>query len=220
MLILVLDAAGPRVLAALVRDGTVLAQAAEDAEQGHAALLPALVERLLGTAPVPDGGPDAVAATIGPGGFTGLRAALSLAQGLALGWGIPAIGVTVGEALAASVPAPVRAARAVWAVTDSKRGHWFLETFAPGDPAALAPPIPVFPADLPRPAGPVACAGGRAAALAARLLARGDAALLTDQRRPEAVGIARVGAARLAGDLAPRLAQPLYVDAPSVRPAA
>lgn len=205
MLILALDASGPRVAAALWQPGQPLRQMAEDAPQGHAALLPALVERLLAEAGQPH--PDAVAATIGPGGFTGLRAALALAQGLAMGWGCQAIGVTVGEALAAAVPVAVRATWPVWAVTDSKRGHWFLERFAPGEDAAVAAPEPVFPEALPRPA----------AGLAARLLARGDRALLTDARHPAPAAVAQVAAWRLVSRLAPRAAQPLYVDAPSVR---
>ena len=49
-------------------------------------------------------GLDAVAAVVGPGGFTGIRAALALAEGIGLGAGIPVIGVTTGEALAAAVP--------------------------------------------------------------------------------------------------------------------
>ncbi|WP_431282383.1 tRNA (adenosine(37)-N6)-threonylcarbamoyltransferase complex dimerization subunit type 1 TsaB [Humitalea sp. 24SJ18S-53] len=218
MLILALDGSGPRVAAALWQPGQPARHLAQDAAQGHAALLPALVERLLAEAGQPH--PDAVAASIGPGGFTGLRAALALAQGLAMGFGCPAIGVTVGEALAAAVPDLVRAARPVWAVTDSKRGHWFLERFAPGEDAALAPPEPVFPDALPQPPGPVAVAGDRAAALAARLLARGDQALLTDSRRPDPAAVARVATWRLGGRIAPRAAQPLYVDAPSVRPPA
>lgn len=43
--------------------------------------------------------PDAVSAIIGPGSFTGLRASLSLAQGLATGWGVPSIGLRLGDVL-------------------------------------------------------------------------------------------------------------------------
>ena len=47
---------------------------------------------------------DLVAVTVGPGSFTGIRAALALAHGLALAAGVPVIGVTVGEALADALP--------------------------------------------------------------------------------------------------------------------
>lgn len=43
--------------------------------------------------------PDQVIAVIGPGSFTGLRASLSLAAGLARGWSCPARGVRLGDAL-------------------------------------------------------------------------------------------------------------------------
>ncbi|PZW36980.1 tRNA threonylcarbamoyl adenosine modification protein YeaZ [Humitalea rosea] len=218
MIILALDASGRQVSAALWSEGGPVRCLVEPAAQGQAALLPALVERLLTEAGHPR--PDAVAAIIGPGGFTGLRVALSLAQGLAAGWEVPVIGVTLGEALAAAVPAPLRAARAVWSVTDSRRGHWFLEQVAPGQDQATAPPVSVLPEALPRPSGPIAAAGDMAPQLAARLLARGDAAVLTDCRRPDPGAIAAVAALRLAGRIPPLAAQPLYVDPPSVRPPA
>jgi hypothetical protein len=41
--------------------------------------------------------------------------------------------------------------------------------------------------------------------------------MLTDARLPTARHIAVVGARRLAGDLPPRPAQPLYVDPPEAR---
>jgi len=218
MMILALDASGPQVSAAILANDGSVRRLVEPAAQGQAALLPALVARLLAEAGHPR--PDAVAAIIGPGGFTGLRVALALAQGLAAGWGVPVIGVTLGEALAAAVPAPVRAARAVWSVTDSRRGHWFLERLDLGEDAARLPPESVLPEALPRPSGPVAVAGDMAPQLAARLLARGDPALLTDSRRPHPAAIAAVAALRLAGRIPPRAAQPLYVDPPSVRPPA
>ncbi len=42
----------------------------------------------------------AVAADVGPGGFTGLRTACGLAQGLAVGWGVPCVTKTSLELLA------------------------------------------------------------------------------------------------------------------------
>ena len=74
------------------------------------------------------GGCDAVAVTVGPGGFTGLRAAIALARGFALGWGVPCLGVTLGEAFAASLPHVMAAG----ARLTSDLG---------GDPAPFAPPF-------------------------------------------------------------------------------
>jgi tRNA A37 threonylcarbamoyladenosine modification protein TsaB len=47
-----------------------------------------------------------VAVCVGPGSFTGLRAGISAARGLALGRSIPAIGVTRFEAVAANLDKP------------------------------------------------------------------------------------------------------------------
>lgn len=47
--------------------------------------------------------PDGVVAIVGPGSFTGLRASLSLASGLARGWGTLAIGLRLGDAMRASI---------------------------------------------------------------------------------------------------------------------
>ncbi len=46
---------------------------------------------------------DLVAATVGPGSFTGIRVGLAAAQGVALGAALPLLGVTGFEAVAAAV---------------------------------------------------------------------------------------------------------------------
>lgn len=51
-----------------------------------------------------------VAVGTGPGNFTGIRISVALARGLALGLGVPAVGVTgfeaLGEAATVAIPAP------------------------------------------------------------------------------------------------------------------
>jgi tRNA threonylcarbamoyladenosine biosynthesis protein TsaB len=92
-------------------------------------------------------------------------------------------------------------------VTGNRRGRFFLE--------GAGPPVVVAEAELPRPEGLVRLAGDGAGAAAARLLARGDRALLTDARRPDPLGLAAAALARLAGALPPREAAPLYVEPPA-----
>ena len=190
--ILTLDAALPGSSAGLVQDGRVLAQLLGEG----AGSLPSMARQVLGEA-----APDLVAVTVGPGSFTGLRAALALAHGISLARGIPVAGVTISDSLAHLAPP----GRALWVATDSKRGRVFLER----DGAVESLPLDA----LPVPACKVAVAGDAAVAVAARLAARDADVQLLDARRPTPLGIA------LAALRHPdRPAQPLYVDPPEARP--
>ncbi len=215
--ILAIDAALACCSAAILAGGLVLAQRLQPGERGHAATLPPLVAAVLLAARLTPTDLAAVAVVVGPGGFTSLRTALALAHGLALGAGVPVLGVTTGEALAAAVPDAIRARRAVWTAIGNRRGQVVLECFAPGSATPDGPPEVMAEAGLPQPPGPVAVAGDAAATVAARLAARGVDALLTDVRLPNAIAVARVAAWRLAGLIAPREAQPLYLEPPAVR---
>ena len=199
MRLLVMDAALDRCLVALVEEGRVLAEAAGPGQHGQAARLPPLLEAVLAHA-----APDAIAACVGPGSFTGIRTALALAQGLALARGIPLCGVTVGEALAAAAGP----GWPVWSATENRRGALFLE--------GAGPPRTVMEAALPRPDGPVRLLGDGAPRAAARLLARGARVMLGEARRPCPAGLAAAGLARLRGALPPLPAEPLYLDPPAV----
>jgi tRNA threonylcarbamoyladenosine biosynthesis protein TsaB len=207
MRILTLDAALARCSAAVVVDGEVIAGRHQDVARGHAALLPAMVQAVLVEAAVAPPQLDLIAVTVGPGSFTGLRAGIALAHGIALAAGAELVGISVGEALAEALPHLGR--RTLWSAIDSRRRRIFLER--DGQVAALAMD------DLPWPDGPVAVAGDAAIAVAARLAAREVDVMLTDARLPLARHIALVGARRAAGELPPRAAQPIYVDPPEAR---
>ena len=176
--------------------------------------LPAMARDVLRAAEVPAAGLDGVAVTVGPGSFTGLRAALALAHGIAGAVGRPVLGVLVAEALAEALAGTGRRRSAADGCCGSRSTA---AAAACSCTAAMPRSNPPPWTRCPRPAGPVALAGDAAAEVAARLAARGDDVVLTDARLPLARHVAAVGARRLAGRLAPLPAQPLYVDPPEAR---
>jgi tRNA threonylcarbamoyl adenosine modification protein YeaZ len=205
--ILALDSALARCSAAVVCDGEVIASREQNGATGQAAVLPVMATQVLTDAAMPATGLDAVAVTVGPGSFTGIRAGLALAHGIALAAGVPVIGVTVAEALADAFPH--LGGRVLWTAIDSRRNRVFLDQGGGFATVALDA--------LPGPRGPVAVAGDAALPVAARLAARGVDVMLTDARLPSIRHIAAVAEKRLAGMLPPLAAQPLYVDPPEAR---
>ena len=202
-LVLTLDAALPGCSAGIVRDGVVLSMRVADGARGNLAALPAMAAAVLEQAGVP--ALSLIAVTVGPGSFTGLRAALALAHGIGLAAGVPVAGVTVGEALF-----DPGESRTQWAAVDTRRGRVFLEHGGEVHAVALG--------DMPAPPGPLMVGGDAAAAVADQLRARGfDVAL--GPALPTPAGIALAALRRAAVGLPMRLAQPLYVDPPEARPA-
>lgn len=210
MRILAIEGALARCSVALLADGAVLAAEAEEAARGHPSLLPRMAASVLARAGLAAPGLDAVAVGVGPGGFTGLRAAIALAEGIARGAGLPLVGVTTGEALAAALPP----GRAAWAVLDHRRGRVVLEAFAPDATVPAPPAIHAFEALPPAPPGLILL-GDATAAVAAALALRGEAAEARPGL-PEAAAVARIAASRLAGRIPARDASPLYAEPPAV----
>ncbi|HET6196745.1 MAG TPA: tRNA (adenosine(37)-N6)-threonylcarbamoyltransferase complex dimerization subunit type 1 TsaB [Acetobacteraceae bacterium] len=207
MLVLALDAALSRCSVAVVAGGQLLVARQIDATQGHAARLPVMVREALAEAAVGTFSLSLVAATVGPGSFTGIRASLALAHGIALAAGVPVVGVTVGEAMADSLPN--LGERQLWVAIDSRRGRVFLER----KDGVVSVPL----AALPTAAGKIAVAGNAAPVVASWLAAQDADVMLTDARLPMPRHIAVAAQRRLAGALPPRPALPLYVDPPEAR---
>ncbi len=212
MRILALDGALARCAAAIVIDGRIVSVRQILAERGQPAVLPGLVEAVLGESGLEPAALDAIAVTVGPGSFTGLRAAIALAHGLGAGAGRPVIGVSVAEAMAAALQH--LGGRQLWVAIDNRRGRVFLHR---GEGAGMIHPEPTALEALPWPGGRVAVAGDAAAEVASRLAARACDVMLTDVRLPPIRQVAQVAAERLRGERAPLPAQPLYVDPPEAK---
>ncbi|MCQ8241909.1 tRNA (adenosine(37)-N6)-threonylcarbamoyltransferase complex dimerization subunit type 1 TsaB [Rhizosaccharibacter radicis] len=185
--------------------------------------LPALLADALRAQGWGAGDLDMVAVVAGPGSFTGLRATLALAHGLRLGpGGMALVPVTVGEALAPELRAHPEAGRAsrLWCVSRARIDRVFVEE-VPADPAVpVPPPVAQMLSALSASAGVLLLAGDAAAAVAARISAAGGVPIVAGPERPDGAAIAAAALRRVAGDLPPLAAQPLYVDPPEARPAA
>lgn len=148
MRILALDSATTACSAALERDGRCVAHQLIAEARRHAECLVPLIERVMQEAGTRYAEVDAVAASVGPGSFTGVRVGLATARALALAADRPLIGVTSLAALAASVVDEAAAGSHILAVLDARRDQVYAQLFdAEGAPAGA--PCALEAASLP-----------------------------------------------------------------------
>ena len=112
-------------------------------ERGHAEALMPMIVAVLADAGIGFPALGAVAVTIGPGSYTGIRVGLAAAKGIALARGIPLIGVTTLEAVARAAR-DQRPGAPVLVVLETKRADLYVQGFA-ADLAPLAPPLAIAP---------------------------------------------------------------------------
>lgn len=95
-----IETSGKICSVALTRDGVLEFDLENNDGMKHAELLAPYVERIMEEVHRKEWTVDAVAVSIGPGSYTGLRIGLSLAKGLAFGLEVPLIGVSTLKILA------------------------------------------------------------------------------------------------------------------------
>jgi tRNA threonylcarbamoyl adenosine modification protein YeaZ len=192
------DTSAAQCAAALLSGGRIVAARAEAMGRGQAERLMPLLEEILSEAGMGWADLSAIGVGTGPGNFTGIRISVSAARGLALGLGVPAIGISGFQALAFGQAGPVLAA------LPAPRGELYLQVIAQGEgrdaPIRCAPDA--LPPELAGSGLP--CIGAQAPDIAALT---GGAALPAPL--PPAEAIARAAAARM-DQPRPRPA-PLYV---------
>jgi tRNA threonylcarbamoyl adenosine modification protein YeaZ len=139
VLVLALETSTRRGSAALVESGVLLAEAWHDEANAHAERLLDLIDDVFGRACRNRSQLDRVAVGRGPGAFTGLRIGLALAQGIASGLGIPAVGIGSLRAIAAAVPQQLHGNR--WPILDARRGDVFLACYRADGSELVSPRV-------------------------------------------------------------------------------
>jgi len=223
MRLLALDTATEACSVALLLDD-VLHLRFEITERSHADLVLPMVDELLGKAGVALADLDGLAFGCGPGAFTGLRIATGVAQGLALGAGLPVAAVSSLAAVAEQVPAA--AGEAILVCNDARMGevYWGVYRRESGTIVAVAPDAVNAPDRVGEGAPWAHHTAGNAflrhPALATRLLGAG--LRLHEGLYPRADAVARLGAIELAAGrgVPAELALPVYVRDDVARPSA
>lgn len=200
MKILALDAATEACSAALYREGDV-DERFEVPGRGHAERLLPMADELLGQAGLRLGDLDAIAFGRGPGGFTGLRIAAGIAQGLASGSGRPVVPVSNLAAVAAAA-ARTSGTRCVLACMDARMGqvYWAAFDCQGAAPAPIGTEHLSAPDDVSLPGGGPWFGAGHGFAAHPGLAARLGAALegVDPAALPHAGDIARIASVDLA----------------------
>ena len=89
---------------ALVNKERVISEYTLNVRTTHTARLMPAIDQILRDSSVDKSEIDGIAISMGPGSFTGLRIGMATAKGLALGLGIPLLGVPTLDALAWNIP--------------------------------------------------------------------------------------------------------------------
>ena len=119
--------------------------------RGHAEALFPMIEEVLREAGADHAALTRIAVCTGPGSFTGIRAGVAAVRGLALGLGIPAVGISRLQAFASedacTVAVPLRGASVAlqsFAAGQVPANDACIVEKVPDDPDVIAPPEPAL----------------------------------------------------------------------------
>jgi len=218
MLILAIDTALDACAAAVLDTsaGRIIAQESQPMKRGHAEALMPLLARVMKASGVAFAAVDRIAATTGPGSFTGLRVGLSAARGIALAAGKPVVGVTTLTAYAAPIVSEDRGHPVISAI-DARHDHVYYQVLG-GDGSSLVKPkvAPIAEALEASRFGSPFLVGNAAQILAGRWPADAPPPFQIDQQAaPDITWVAWMGAA-VDPERAP--ARPYYLRAPDAKP--
>ena len=126
MTILALEFSSPQRSVAVARDGTVLSEASEAGGRNTAAF--GMIEKVLASAKIRREQIGALCVGLGPGSYTGIRAAISIALGWQLAREVKLLGMSSVETVAAQAQAEKIFGR-VNVVVDAQRDEFYLAAY-------------------------------------------------------------------------------------------
>ena len=124
MLVLGIETSTRAAGVALISDDKILAEISQESKLYHSENLLPQIEKVLRIANVEK--VDAVAVSIGPGSFTGLRIGLAAAKALSYAWQIKIIGVPTLNALAAHFP---KSSAMILPLIDAQKNSAYVQPF-------------------------------------------------------------------------------------------
>lgn len=220
MLILAIDTALDACAAAVLDtdSGKVIAQESQAMKRGHAEALMPLVARVMKLSGVTFDALDRIAATAGPGSFTGLRVGLSAARGIALAAAKPAVGITTLTAFAAPHVSE-HGENPIIAAIDARHDHVYLQAVSGHGESLVTPRVaPMEEALAASRFGAPILVGNAADIVAGRWPRDAAAPVKVDQQAaPDIVWVAWLAAAVDPSVATPR---PFYLRAPDAKPPA
>jgi tRNA threonylcarbamoyladenosine biosynthesis protein TsaB len=133
--LLIIDTALEEAIIALSKDDKIIAELANKEMHSHASFIQVAIANLLAEQQMAIGELDAIAVTLGPGSYTGLRVGLATAKGIAYTLQKPLIGLSTLSALATAaiqlVPNTMEPPIQIFAMIDARRMEVFGAVFDP-----------------------------------------------------------------------------------------
>src|SRR5690242_20594963 len=217
-LVLALDSAGLACSAAVGLGEKVLADERVDGMYGQAETLLPLIDRIMRRAGQFPGALGLVVVTVGPGSFTGIRAGIAAASGIALATGARLIGFTSFEAVAVGARNECAEPRFLLIALESRREDLYVQFLNMrgdllGEPLAIMPTGLRAAVDATIGGMPLLIAGDAAQRAGVAIGERPETAIL-ESWASGAVGALRAGIRLLEAGAPSGAPRPLYLRPP------
>lgn len=108
---------------------TIVAERTQDIGRGHAERLMDMIGEVLAEAVIGYEDVNRVAVSVGPGSFTGVRVGLAAARGIALGLGVPVVGICALDALRMVAEPQMKPETSLLVALDARRGEAYAQFF-------------------------------------------------------------------------------------------